>query len=143
MTPQEELNEYIERHKLRKTFERQEILQLIEDIDGHFTVKELYEKYTGSGKHLSRASFYNTIECLHKASIIIKHPFYGAEQQYELKQRANTHHHRICTNCGSIKEFTDKKISQTALARQFNAFDTHYHSIYLYGLCSKCRPKKK
>lgn len=141
MTPLEQLQDYIKRHHLRRTFEREEILRLIITLDSHFTAQSLYEAYENTGRHLSLASFYNTIEFLLRASIIVKHPFSGVEQQYELQQRAISHHHRICTVCGSIKEFSDQKFNRAIAARHFNAFDTLYHSVYLYGVCSKCRKK--
>lgn len=143
MSPQEELSDYIRRHGLRRTFERERILQLIIEMDGHFTAQSLYERYEETGQHLSLASFYNTIEFLLKASLIVKHPFTGAEQQFELRERAEGHHHRICTECGAMKEFSDRKLARAVMGRQFNTFDTRYHSVYLYGVCSKCRNKRQ
>lgn len=142
MTPHEELHLYIKKHRLRNSYERDEILRLIVETDGHFSAQLLYEKNRLDGEHLSLASFYNTIEFLLRAAIIVKHPFAGAEQQYELRQRAVTHHHRICTVCGAIKEFSDQKFTKAVFNRKFNTFDTQYQSIYLYGVCSKCQAKK-
>ncbi|MGM9805158.1 MAG: Fur family transcriptional regulator [Candidatus Aphodosoma sp.] len=143
MTPHEELHLYIKKHRLRKTYERDEILRMIVETDGHFSAQSLYEMNKESAVHFSLASFYNTIEFLLRASIIVKHPFAGAEQQYELRQRAVSHHHRICTVCGAIKEFSDLKFTKAVFNRKFNTFDTQYQSIYLYGVCSKCQPRKK
>lgn len=143
MTPHEQLNTYIKAHHLRRSREREDILNLIIELDAHFSTQSLYNNYESRGQHIALASFYNAIDFLQQASIIIKHPFAGAEQQYELRERAATHHHRICTECGAIKEFTDQKINRSVNARHFNAFDTHYHSIYLYGICSKCQNKDR
>ena len=142
MTPLEQLDLYIQQHHLRRTFEREEILRLIVNIDAHFTTKSLYNEYQKRGHYMSLASFYNNIEFFLRASLIVKHPFVGAEQEYELLQRAATHHHRICTECGTIKEFSDKKFSRAITSRTFTTFDTQYHSIYLYGICSKCQKQK-
>lgn len=143
MTPNEQLDEYIKSHRLRRTFEREEVLRLIIQLDSHFTRQSLYDEYQRQGNHLAQASFYNIIDFFLQASIIVKHPFAGIEQQYELRQRADSHHHKICTECGTIKEFSDQKITKAIAARHFNAFDTQYQTVYLYGLCSKCRRLKE
>lgn len=142
MTPLEELNLYIKKHRLRHSLEREQVLEHIISIDSHFTAQSLYESLHRQSP-ISRMTVYNAIELFSTASIIVRHPFQGAEACYELRERAATHHHRICTVCGTIKEFTDQKFSKPINNRNFATFTTQYHSIYLYGVCSKCSNPKK
>lgn len=141
MTPIDELNLFVKKHHLRRSLERERILEHIISIDNHFTAQSLYESMSLQS-HVSRMTVYNAIDFLLSAAIIVKHPFPGAEACYELRERAATHHHRICTVCGNIKEFTDQKFAKPIKTRQFATFTTQYHSIYLYGICSKCSKQK-
>ena len=45
--------------------------------------------------------------------------------------------------CGKVKEFSDKHIRTTIQARRFAYFEPEYYTLYIYGLCSKCRQKKR
>ena len=141
-TPLEILNEYIATHKLRHTYEREQVLEHILSIDGHFTIQTVHEAIN-TQLPIARSSVYYTFELFEKAGIIIRHPFPGKEAQYETTARANSHHHRICTSCGAIKEFSDQKFSKAIKNRTFTTFQTQFHSVYLYGLCKKCQQKTK
>lgn len=139
-SPLEQLNAYIKAHKLRHTYERERVLEHILTINGHFTIQSLHQELNEESP-ISRTSIYNIIELFLNIGLVVRHPFPGQEAQYETTQRAATHHHRICTSCGAIKEFSDQKISRTIKNRAFNTFQKQFHSVYLYGLCKKCQPK--
>ena len=139
-SPQEQLNAYIKAHKLRHTYERERVLEHILTIDGHFTIQSIHQDLKDESP-ISRASIYNIIELFMNIGLVVRHPFPGAEAQYETTQRASTHHHRVCISCGKIKEFTDQKMSKPIKNRTFATFQKQYHSVYLYGLCKKCQPK--
>ena len=141
-SPLEILNAYIKQHKLRRTYERERVLEYILTIDGHFTIQSVHEEMNKETP-ISRGSIYNIIELFLNAGIVVRHPFAGAEAEYETTMRAATHHHRICTSCGAIKEFSDQKFNKAIKNRTFASFEKRFHSIYLYGLCKKCQPKIK
>ena len=141
-SPLDILNAYIKQHKLRRTYERERVLEYILTIDGHFTIQSVHEEMNKETP-ISRGSIYNIIELFLNAGIVVRHPFAGAEAEYETTMRAATHHHRICTSCGAIKEFSDQKFNKAIKNRSFASFEKRFHSIYLYGLCKKCQPKTK
>ena len=141
-SPLDILNAYIKQHKLRRTYERERVLEYILTIDGHFTIQSVHEEMNKETP-ISRGSIYNIIELFLNAGIVVRHPFAGAEAEYETTMRASTHHHRICTSCGAIKEFSDQKFNKAIKNRTFASFEKRFHSIYLYGLCKKCQPKIK
>jgi Fur family ferric uptake transcriptional regulator len=140
--PLDILNAYIKQHKMRRTYERERVLEYIVTIDGHFTVQSVHEEMNKETP-ISRGSIYNIIELFLNAGLVVRHPFGGAEAEYETTMRAATHHHRLCTSCGAIKEFSDQKFNKAIKNRTFASFEKRFHSIYLYGLCKKCQPKTK
>ena len=140
--PLDILNAYIKQHKMRRTYERERVLEYIVTIDGHFTIQSVYEEMNKTTP-ISRGSIYNIIELFLNAGLVVRHPFAGAEAEYETTMRAATHHHRVCISCGAIKEFSDQKFNKAIKNRTFSTFEKRFHSIYLYGLCKKCQPKTK
>ncbi|MDD5184389.1 MAG: Fur family transcriptional regulator [Paludibacter sp.] len=139
----EVFTEYLKKHQHRKTPERYAILERIFAYEGHFNADILYNIMQESYR-VSLATIYNTLELLVDSKLIIKHQLGSQFAQYEKAFGSNTHHHLICTNCGRVKEFSDKPIRLAIQAKTFVHFEMSHYSLYLYGLCSKCKePKKK
>ena len=134
----EAFTEYIQKHKHRKTPERYAILERIYSYEGHFNADILYNAMK-SEYRVSLATIYNTLELLIECKLIIKHQIGGQFAQYEKTFGNNTHHHLICTNCGKVKEFTDKQLRLAIQNRKFAHFQMSHYSLYLYGLCQNCR----
>ena len=134
--------EYLKKHHHRKTPERYAILERIYSYEGHFNADILYNVMQDNYR-VSLATIYNTLELLVESRLIIKHQLGGQFAQYEKIFGTNTHHHLICTNCGKVKEFSDKPIRTAIQSKQFAHFQTSHYSLYLYGLCSKCREELK
>ena len=141
-SPTELFTEYLIRHKHRKTPERYAILDKIYGIDGHFNAEQLYDLMQADYR-VSLATVYNTLDLLFEAALIIKHQFDGQPAQYEKALGSSMHNHSVCTVCGRIKEFTDKKILQAVQSRVFANFESTHYSLYVYGVCKKCQKKKK
>lgn len=141
-SPTELFTEYLIRRNHRKTPERFAILDKIYTIDGHFNAEELYDQMQNEYR-VSLATVYNTLDLLLDASLIVKHQFDGQPAQFEKALGSSMHNHSVCTACGRIKEFTDKKILQAIKAKEFANFESSHYSLYVYGICKKCQKKKK
>lgn len=132
--------EYLIKHNLRQTKERYVILEQIYSLNGHFNVESLYVSLLEDKKfHVSKATLYNTIELLVAARLVIRHQFGTMAVQYEKATDAATHHHLVCTHCGLIREYKDDSLTQNVINRKITKFSPEYYSLYIYGLCSKCK----
>jgi len=134
--------EYLREHKHRKTPERFAILEHINSIEGHFNADLLYNAMLKDYR-VSLATVYNTLELLLECKLIIKHQLGGQYAQYEKAFGSSTHNHLICTGCGKVKEFTDKQLRISIQSRKFAHFYSTHYTLYLYGLCHKCKAKLK
>lgn len=129
---------YLQQKKHRKTPERFAILKQIFDNEGHFNAESLYN-HMQNDYRVSLATVYNTMELLLDCGLIVKHPFAGQTSQFEKTFGNSIHHHLVCTKCGAVKEFSDKKIRTVIQSKIFSSFESSHYSLYLYGLCKKCQ----
>ena len=142
-TVKQMLTDYLQKNGHRKTPERYAILDTIYSIKGHFDIDMLYNYMENEGHfRVSRATLYNTIILLMDANLVIKHQF-GSSSQYERAYRNQTHHHMICTECGSVTEFQDENLKGAIGATKLKKFTAYHYSLYIYGICSKCASTKK
>jgi Fur family ferric uptake transcriptional regulator len=132
-------NEYLTEHGLRKTTERKTILEHICRIQGHFDVDTLYDQLESDNFHVSKASIYNTIELLMNACLVVRHQFSTQTVRYELKSAAMGHHHVICSYCGAVREVKNDRITRLMKDFKIAKFTQEYYSVYVYGICSKCK----
>ena len=141
-TPYEVIKEvftdYLKKHHHRKTPERYAILEHISSYTGHFNAETMYNIMLKEYR-VSLATVYNTLELLIECKLIIKHQLGGQFAQYEKTFGTNVHHHLICSNCGKVKEFSDKQLMISIQSRKFAHFYPSHYSLYLYGFCSKCK----
>lgn len=138
----ETFTEFLKKNNHRKTPERYAILERICRYDGHFNAESLHKEMQLEYR-VSLATVYNTLELLQQSHLIVKHQFGQQEAQYEKAFDDKVHHHLVCADCGKVKEFSDKQIRTTIQAKRFAYFEASHYSLYVYGLCSKCKQKRK
>lgn len=133
--------QFLVERKHRKTPERYAILDHIYSHEGHFNAELLYNAMQHEYR-VSLATVYNTLELLLECRLIVKHQFGEQIAQYEKTFGNSIHNHLVCTKCGRVKEFSDKKIRAAIQSKSFVHFEPTHYSLYLYGLCSKCKPQQ-
>jgi Fur family ferric uptake transcriptional regulator len=131
--------QYLNKQNFRKTPERFTILEHICHIHGHFDVETLHKQLDEEKFHVSRASIYNTLELLMNAGLIVRHQFSSQLVQYELRAVAVTHYHVICNYCGMVREVKNDRMTRELISRRIPKFTCEYHSLNIYGICSKCK----
>ncbi len=133
--------EYVAKNKLRKSPERNAILEHIYMTDERFTAEELHGAMSWVLK-VSLATVYNTLDLFVKANLVVRHDFGPNAMVYEKAVGRVAQHFMICSKCGAVREFTDRHVKAIVEAKRFSNFTMKNYSIYLYGHCRKCKKKK-
>ncbi len=134
---------FLRSRKMRQTPERFALLERVMAQTSHFSVEDFHRQFESEGSfHVSKATVYNTIQVFLEAGIVRRHTFDGPAQYERIEPGGHNHHHLVCTRCGQIKEVEDEEIVNVIARHKHPGFDAAYFSLYVYGLCPKCRRKK-
>jgi Fur family ferric uptake transcriptional regulator len=129
---------------LKYTKQRELILEIIYNNDGHFTPEDIYNliKESYPDVKLGIATVYRTLILLEDAHIVSSISFGTQGKRYEFGFKDH-HDHLVCLECGSIEEFIDETIErqQEKIAQKFN-FKMTNHIMKITGTCSACQAKE-
>lgn len=134
------LRNYVARHGLKFTRQRETIVEVFFAAGGHLTVDALLERVREQDPQVSLATVYRTMKLLTECGLADAHRF-GDQGQvlYEPNEGDDEHHdHIICTDCGHIEEFFNPKLEalQEVIAEE-HGFELKEHRMELYGSCTR------
>ena len=138
------LHAYMEKKGLRSTGQRRLILETFFASPNHVSIEELLAKVRGKDKHVGYATVYRTLKLLTECGVAYERKFGDGLTRYELADEESHHDHLICLECGTITEFEEPQIErlQEKVAERYG-FQLGTHKHELYGVCAKCRGKKR
>jgi Fur family ferric uptake transcriptional regulator len=124
------------------TEERRAILGAVLRTRRHFDVDELSSDLRKSGRRVSRATIYRTLDHLVESGLAIRHDFGDNNARYEQAYGRLHHDHMVCIRCGEIEEFENSEIEalQEMVSRE-HGFDLVRHTMLLFGRCRDCGSK--
>lgn len=108
---QERLDDFIRKKGLRRTGQRDLIIQAAFSKDEHFTADELFERVRKSSSDLSRATVYRTLALLVEADLLREIDLGENQTTYDpnfLDKPA--HNHLVCIDCRRVVEFEDAHV---------------------------------
>jgi Fur family transcriptional regulator, ferric uptake regulator len=135
---------YIRQRGLRRTPERELILQEIFATHQHFDVDGLYLQLKQKGVKVSKASIYRAIPLFIDCGLIREVDFSDGHWHYEHIYGHDHHSHLKCLGCGEVLEFEEPALAQVEgrLARDFG-YSIVTHHLEVKGYCPACRKAEK
>lgn len=137
-------HEYLGKHNLRDTPQRELILDIFLKREEHISAEELYDIVKKKDPSVGQATVYRMLKLLDEADLAREIDFGDGVIRYEHKYNHPHHDHLVCRGCHKTVEVVDDVIEelQKRVAGRYG-FELTDHEMYLYGLCEKCRKKKK
>ena len=115
---------------------RRKVVELLGSQSCAITALELDDRLKGVG----RATVYRALEQMDELGLIQKIDVGGDSAGYEkVDPEGHHHHHIVCTDCGKVVPFEDKKLEEgDPRVSERDGFQIQSHDITLKGTCEDC-----
>jgi Fur family ferric uptake transcriptional regulator len=136
----EQFDDYVRRHGLKSTSQRDVIVELFLHSKGHISIEDLLARVRKKSPKVGYATVYRTLKLLTECGLAASRQFGDGQTRFEVVSSDHAHHdHLICVQCGLILEFENDTIErlQDEMAAQLGGFKLVRHKLELYGLCPK------
>jgi Fur family ferric uptake transcriptional regulator len=132
--------EHIQKAGLRRTSQRDLILDIFLRTEEHLTSEDLYWLVQKEDPTVGHTTVYRTLKLLTEAGLAREVRFGDNKTYYEHHYNHEHHDHMICTECGKVIEFFSPEIEemQDKMADKFGFKPTH-HSLRMWGVCDECQ----
>jgi Fur family transcriptional regulator, ferric uptake regulator len=132
--------EHIQAAGLRRTGQRDLILEIFLSTEEHLTSEDLHHLVHKIDPTIGLTTVYRTLKLLTEAGLAREVRFGDNKTYYEHHYNHEHHDHMICTDCGKVIEFFSPDIEalQDEMASNFGFKPTH-HSLRLWGVCADCQ----
>jgi Fur family ferric uptake transcriptional regulator len=129
---------YLTRNRLKRSDQREVILDTFLDSEEHLSVDDLLQAVQKRRPDIGRTTVYRTLKLLQAAGLAQELVLQG-QTRFEREYKRAHHDHFICTSCGEIFEFSSPEIErlQDEIANDMG-FSIQGHRHQIYGLCSRC-----
>ena len=129
-------SQYMRENNLKKTRQRDAILDVFLAGDGHTTIDDLLVRVQAVQSGVGYATVYRAMKLFVQAQVASERHFGEGSAQYEPAEQDEHHDHLICTECGRIFEFEDAVIEQRQVdvAHSFGVTLSN-HRMTLWGEC--------
>jgi Fur family ferric uptake transcriptional regulator len=125
------------------TTQRQLLLELLHEAEGHIDAKELYRRASTRDESISPATVYRTLKLFKELGLIDEMRLSKFRCYYEVRG-SSEHQHLVCYGCGKVIEFDNPLVRKLIEAVQHQQnFNVTKAELYLEGYCTDCKDKEK
>src|SRR2546428_168558 len=137
---QEVFLKHIQQQGLKRTAQRDLILNVFLRTEEHLSSEDLYNLVHKEDPTIGQTTVYRTLKLLSEAGLAREVRFGDGRTHYEHNYKHQHHDHMICSECGKIIEFYSAQLEaiQDAMAAKYK-FKLTEHLLRMIGVCSTCR----
>ena len=106
---QEVFLNHIQKQGLKRTAQRDLILDVFLKTEGHLSGEDLYQLVREKDPTVGQTTVYRTLRLLMEAGLAREVRFGDGRAHYEHNYKHQHHDHMICTECGKIYEFANNQ----------------------------------
>jgi len=137
---QEVFLKHIQKKGLKRTSQRELILDVFLRTEEHLSNEDLYQLVKKEDPTVGQTTVYRTLKLLTEAGLAREVRFGDGRTHYEHNYKHQHHDHMICSECGKIIEFFSAELEaiQDQMAAKHD-FEIRQHLLRMIGVCADCR----
>jgi Fur family ferric uptake transcriptional regulator len=141
---QEVFLRHIQKKGLKRTAQRDLILDVFLRSEEHLSNEDLYRLVKLEDPGVGQTTVYRTLKLLTEAGLAREVRFGDGRTHYEHQYKHQHHDHMICSECGKIIEFFSAELEaiQDSMAAK-HRFEITQHLLRIIGVCAECRRARK
>ncbi len=130
---------YLRQNTLKKTHQKDLILDLFLQTEGHMSVDDLHALVRKRNRRIGVVTVFRTLKSLLACGIAREINLGDGVTRYEHSYLHPHHHHIVCTECGKTIEFISPELErlQDQVVRRYR-FHPAQHRLEIYGKCERC-----
>jgi Fur family ferric uptake transcriptional regulator len=133
---------HLKRVGLKHTAQRDTILRAFLETREHLSTEQLHRLVKAQDPKIGFTTVYRTLKLLAECGLASEVAFLDGIARYEHQYNRRSHHHMVCTECGSSVEFFSPEVGELEqeIGRKHHYLTTR-HTFQIYGICEDCRKK--
>ena len=139
---QQILHRHLKRVGLKHTAQRDTILRTFLETREHLSTNQLHRLVQKKDSRIGFTTVYRTLKLLAECGLASEVAFHDGIARYEHQYNRRSHHHMVCTECGSSVEFFSPEVDrlEQEIGNKYH-YSTTRHTFQIYGVCEDCRKK--
>ena len=134
---------YLRQNGLKKTYQKDLILETFLNTEGHLSVEDIYSLVKRKDKKVGVVTVFRTLKSLVACGIAREITLGDGLTRFEHSYHHPHHHHIVCTECHKAIEYVSPELEriQDEIIRKYHFHPTH-HRFQTYGICEDCREQR-
>jgi Fur family ferric uptake transcriptional regulator len=131
---------YLRQNGLKKTYQKDLILETFLSTEGHLSVEDIYALVKKRDKKVGVVTVFRTLKSLTACGIAREITLGDGLTRFEHSYHHPKHHHIVCTECHRAIEFVCPELEriQNEIIQKYH-FQPIHHRFQTYGICEDCR----
>jgi Fur family ferric uptake transcriptional regulator len=134
---------YLRQNGLKKTYQKDLILETFLNTEGHLSVEDIYALVKKRDRKVGVVTVFRTLKTLTACGIAKEIMLGDGLTRFEHSYHHPQHHHIVCTKCHRAIEFVCPELEriQGEIIQKYNFLPIH-HRFQTYGICEDCREQR-
>ena len=122
MSCQERLFHNLHGARMRVTPQRELVLSVLHDIEGHASAEEIYRRVQVRSTVIDISTVYRTLEMMQALNMLESMEGADGQRRFALRHTHDRHTHLVCSCCGAVIDATGTASSLARTLRQQYGF---------------------
>ena len=135
---------WLRRNGLKKTHQKELILETFLNTEGHMSVEDIYALVKKKDRRIGSVTVFRAIKALVACGVAREVALGDGLTRFEHGYHHPDHHHIVCTQCGRVIEFVSPELERMhdEIIKEYG-FHSEQHWFEACGICADCREHRQ